>query len=109
MKMPEQEFYTKVDAKFNYFTKSNNIINMLKHIPNHLTIWLETNNIGLIIKLMKSKTLIEKLKEQGTKFLYEDIEIEPRIIESKMDEDDLMNEVNEIEAMRDRLNMYRDE
>ena len=54
---------------------------------------------------MKSKTLIQKLKEQGIKFVYKGIEIEPRKIKSKMNEDDLKIEVKEIEAKRDRLNM----
>ena len=58
---------------------------------------------------MKSKTLIENLKEQGTKFLHNGIEIEPRIIERKMDEDDFINEVKEIKAKRDRLNLDCDE
>ena len=105
LKMTEQEFYSKVDVKINYKIKSEDIICMFKQIPNHLAIRLETNRIKNIIELMKSKTLIEKLKEQGIKFLYKEIEIEPRIIESKIDEDDLKNEVNEIEAKRDRMGM----
>ena len=105
MKMPEQEFYSKVDAKINDKTKSKKIIKMLEHIPNRLTIRLEADKIEQIIELMKSKILIEKLRKQRTKFLYKDIEIEPRIIERKMDEDDLKNEVKEKEAKRDRLNM----
>ena len=110
MKMPELEFYSKVDAKIYDKTKdSEDIIKMLNKIPNHLIIRLEADYIEQIIDLMKSKTLIEKLKEQGIKFLYNGIEIEPRIIDSKMDEDDLKNEVEEIEAKRDRLNMDCDE
>ena len=57
---------------------------------------------------MKNKLLIEDLNEMGSKFLYYDIEIEPRIIESKQDEDDLKNEVKEIEEKRDRLDMDYD-
>ena len=105
MKMPELECYSKVDVKINDQIESADIICILEHIPNHLAIRLETNNIDETIKLMKSKTLIEKLQEQGIKFLYNGIEIEPRIIESKMDEDDLKNEVKEIKAKRDRLDM----
>ena len=105
MKMPEQEFYSKVDAKINNEIKLKDIIKMLNHIPKHISVRLEADNIDQIIKLMKSKTLIEKLKAQGNNFLYKGIEIEPRIIESKMDGDDLQNEVKEIEAKRDRLNM----
>ena len=105
MKMIEQEFYSKVDAKINSKIESEDIIEMLKHIPNHLAIRLEADHIEQIIKLMKSKTLIEKLKEQRTKFLYNGIEIEPRIIESKQDEDDFKNEVKEINAKRCRMNM----
>ena len=103
--MPKQKFYSKVDAKISYFTKSNNIISMLEHIPKHLELRLEADYIDQIIKLMISKTLIEKLIKQGTKFVCKGIEIEPRIIESKMDEDDLKKKVKEIEATRDRLNM----
>ena len=109
MKMPEQEFYSKVDAKINHQIKPEDIICMLEHIPNHLSIRLESDHIEQITELMKSKTLIEKLKEQGTKFLLEGIEIEPKIINSKMDEDDLENEVIEIASKRDRLNMDCDE
>ena len=105
VKMPKKEFYTKVDAKISYSTKLNNIINMLEHIPKHLELRFEADYIDQIIELMKSKTLIEKLKEQRTKFVYKGIEIEPRIIESKMDEDDLKKEITEIEAKRGRLRM----
>ena len=105
IKKPKQEFYPKVDMKINNKIKPADIICILEHILNHLAIRLETNNIDETIKLMKSKTIIEKLQEQGIKFLYNDIEIEPRIIESKMDEDDLKNEVKEIKAKRDRLDM----
>ena len=105
VKITEQEFYSKVDAKINDKTKSKKIIKMLEHIPNRLIIRLEADKIEQIIELMKSKILIEKLRKQRTKFLYKDIEIEPRIIERKMDEDDLKNEVKEKEAKRDRLNM----
>ena len=105
MKMTELDFYFKVDAKINNKIKPEDIIKMLKHIPKHLELRLEADYIEQIIKLMKNKTLIEKLKEKGTKFLLNGIEIEPRIIESKMDEEDLIMEVKEIEAKRDRLNM----
>ena len=109
LKMPEQEFYSKVDVKINYKIKSEDIIKMLEHIPNHLAIRLETNSIKKIIELMNFEIFIEKLQVQGTKFLHKSIEIEPRIIKSKIDEDDLKNEVKEIEAKRDRLNMDCDE
>ena len=106
MKKSKQEFYSKVDAKIYAKTKdSEDIIKMLEPIPNHLSMRLKVDNIDQIIELMKSKVLIEKLKEQGTNFLYKGIEIEPRIIENKMDEDDLKDEVKEIEAKRVRLNM----
>ena len=104
-KKPEKEFYSKVDAKINDKIESEDIIETLNHIPKHLTIRLETDSIYKIIKLMKSKNLIEKLKEQGTKFLHKGIEIKPRIIESKQDEDDLKKEGKKIEAKRNRLNM----
>ena len=106
LKMPKQEFYSKVDAKINAKTKdSDYIIKMLNKIPNHLELRLEADYIEQIIKLMRSKVLIEKMKEQGIKFLHKGIEKEPRIIESKMDEDDFKNELKEIEAKRDRLGM----
>ena len=105
MKMPKQEFYSKVDVKINNKIESEDIIKMLKYIPNHLELRLEADCIELIIKLAKSKTLIEMLKEQGTKFLLKGIEIEFRIIESKQDEDHLKNEVKEIEAKRCRMNI----
>ena len=105
MKMLELECYSKVDVKIDYRIESEDIICMLEHIPNHLAIRLEADYIVHIIKLMKSKTIIEKLKEQRIKFLYNSIEIEPRIIESKMDGDNLKNEVDEIKAKRDRLDM----
>ena len=105
VKITEKEFYSKVDAKINDKIKQEDIIKMLEHIPNHLELRLEAMSIEQIIEMMKSKTLIEKLKEQGTIFLHNSIEIEPRIIESKMDEDDFKNKVKEIKAMRDRLNM----
>ena len=104
-KKRKQTFYSKVDAKIHNRIKPENIICMLEHIPKHLVIRFEADRIKQIIELMRSKTLIEILKEQGTKFLQKGIKIEPRIIESKMDEVDLMNEVNEIEAKRDRLDM----
>ena len=74
LKMPEQEFYSKVDAKINYKIKSEDIIKMLEHIPNHLAIRLETNSIKKIIELMNFEILIEKLQVQGTKFLHKSIE-----------------------------------
>ena len=52
---------------------------------------------------MKCEIHIKKLKMLETKFLHQGIEIAPRIIKSKMDEDDLKNEVKEIKAKRDRL------
>ena len=88
MKMTEQVFYSKIDTKINYKIKPADIICILEHIPNNLAIRLETNSIYQIIKMMKSKTRIQKLKEQDTKFLLKGIEIEPRIIESKQDEED---------------------
>ena len=105
MKIPEQEYFSKVDAKINDKIKPENIICTLEHIPNHLSIRLEADYIEQVNELMKSKTLIDKLKEQRIKFLFKDIEIEPRTIESKQDEDDFKNEVKEKEAKRDRLNM----
>ena len=105
MKMPKQKYYSKVDAKINDKIKPENIICMLENIPNHLTIRFEADYIKQITELMKSKTLIEKLKEQRIKFLYNSIEIEPRIIKNKIDEEDLKNEVIEIKTKRDRLNM----
>ena len=105
MKMPEQEFYSKVDAKINDRIKSADIIEIFKHIPKHLSIRLEADYIEYIIKLMKSKIFIEKLRFAGIKFLYNSIEIEPRIIKSKQDEEDLIKEVKEKEAKRDRLNI----
>ena len=109
IKILKKEFYSKVDAKINDKIKPEDIIKKLEHIPKHLAIRLEADHIEQIIELMKCKTLIEKLKEQKTKFLHKGIEIEPRIIESKMDEDDLKNELKEIEAKRVRLNMDCDE
>ena len=108
MKIQEQEFYSKVDARIDYIVDSEDIIWMLENIPNHLSIRLEADYFDETIKLMKSKILIEKLREQVIKFLYKGIEIEPRIIESKMDEDDLKNEVKELKAKRCRLNTYCD-
>ena len=105
MKMPEQEFYSKVDAKIKGKINSEDIICKLKQIPNQLELRLEADYLEKILRLMRSKTLIEKLKEQGIKFLYNSIEIEPRVIESRMDEKDLRNEVKEIEAQRIILNM----
>ena len=105
MEMSWQECYSKVDVKINDEIKPENIICMLKHIPKHLSIRLEADHIEQIIELMKSITIIEKLRKQGTKFLYRDIEIEPRIIEDKIDEKDLKNEIKEIEAKRCRMNM----
>ena len=106
MIMPGQElYYSKVDVKINDKIKPEGIICMLNHIPDHLTIRLEVDSIDEIIEPMKSKILIERLKEQGIKFLYKGIEIEPRIIKSEQDEDDLKNELKEIETKRERLNM----
>ena len=105
IKKLKKEFYSKVDAKINDRIKPEEIICMFKHIPKHLDIRLEADNTKQIIELMKCKTLIEKLKIQRTKFLHKAIKISPRIIKSKMDEDDLKNEVKEKEAKRDRLNM----
>ena len=90
--MPEQEFYSKVNVRID-FIESENIIKMLKHIPNYLTIRLEADYIYKIIEPMKSKIIIEKLKKLGTKFLHKGIEIEPRIIKSKQDEDDFIDEI----------------
>ena len=109
LKIPKQEFYSKVNAKINAKTKdSEDIIKMLNKIPNYLELRLEADYIEQIIELMRSKVLIEKMKEHGIKFLYKGIEIEQRIFESKMDEDDFKNEVKEIEAKRDRLGMNCD-
>ena len=106
LKMSKQEFYSKLDAKIYAKTKdSESIIKMLNTIPSHLGLRLEADYIDQIIELMKSKILIEKLRETGIKFLYKGIEIEPRVIKSKIDEYDLKNEVKEKEAKRDRLNM----
>ena len=104
IKMPEQEFYSKVDAKIKGKINSEDIIRTLKNIPQHLELSLEADNIEKIFELMKCEILIEKLKAQGIKFLHKDIEIEPRIIKSKMIKKDLKIEVKEIEAKRNRLN-----
>ena len=104
IEIPEQEFYSKVDAKVNDKTILEDIIRMLKDIPQHLELRLEADNIDQIIELMKCEILIEKLKSQGIIFLHKDIEIEPRTIKSKIDEDDLKIKVKEIEAKRNRLN-----
>ena len=109
LKITEQEFYSKIDAKINDRIKSEDIIYMLEHIPNNLAIRLESNSIDQLIELMNWEILIEKLKVQGTKFLHKGIEIEPRIIKSKIDEDNLKNEVKEIEAKRVRLRVECDE
>ena len=105
MKMSKQEFYHEVDVKIYNEIKPRNIICKLKHIPKYLAIRFEADYIEQIIELMKSKTLFEKLKEKGAKFLHKGIEIEPRIIESKQNEVDLKNEVKEVKAKRDRMNM----
>ena len=109
IKMTDQEFYSKVDAKINDKTKCKKIIKLLNQIPDHLVLRLEADYIDQIIKLMKSKALIKKLKEQGTKFLYNGIEIEPRIIESKMDKDVFTDEIEKIDDKRDRLSFDCDE
>ena len=109
IKMPKLKFYSKLNVKIDDKIKSNNIIEMLEHIPSHLELRLETNNIDQIIELIRSKILIEMLNEQGIKFLYKGIEISPRIIENIIDEKDVKNEVKEIEAKRDRLNTDCDE
>ena len=103
MKILNQKYYSKIDVKINDKIKSEDIIKMLEHIPKHLELRLEADNIEEIIELMNSEILIRKLKEQRTKFLLKGIEIEPRIIKSKMDGDDLKSEVKEIETKRDRL------
>ena len=102
MKMRKLKFNSKVDAEIYDKIKPEDIIKMLEQIPNHLAIKLKGDNIDQIIELMKSKVLIKKLKKEGTKFFLKGIEIEPRIIESKMDGDDLKEE---IEAKRVRLYM----
>ena len=105
MKMPKQKYYSKVDAKINNEIMPENIIKKLEQIPKHLEVRLETNSINQITELMNSEILIEKLKEMGINFLHKGIEIEPRIIESKMDEDDLKNELKVKEAKRARLDI----
>ena len=105
IKILKQKYYYKVDAKINDIIKPKNIIKILNQIPKHFELRLEAGCFDEIFKLMISKTLIEKLIKQGTKFLYKGIEIEPRIIESKMDGDYLKNEVKEIKAKRGRLRM----
>ena len=109
MKIPEHEFYSKVDAEIIDEVKPKDIIKLLKNISSHLELRLEADNIEQIIRLMKIKIIIEKMKKQGIKFLHKGIEIKPRIIESKIDEEDFKNEVEEIEAKRGRLNMDCDE
>ena len=109
IKIPEHEFSSKVDSEINDEVKLKDIIKLLKNIPSHLELRLEADNIEQIIRLMKIKILIEKMKIQGIKFLHKGIEIQPRIIKSKMDEEDFKNDVKEIEAKRDRLNMDCDE
>ena len=104
-KMSEQEFDSKIDVKINDEVKPKDIIKMLNQFPKHLELRLEADNTDQMIKLMKCDILIGKLKEKGTKFVYKGIEIEPRIIKSKMDGKDLRNEVKEIKAKRFRLNM----
>ena len=104
-KMSEQEFDSKIDVKINDEVKPKDIVGMLNQFPKHLELRLEADNNDQMIKLMKCEILIEKLKEQRIKILHNSIEIEPRIIKSKMDEKDLRNEVKEIEAKRVRLNM----
>ena len=88
MEKLKQEFYSKVDVKINDKIKCMKIIKILNQVPKHLGLRLEADYLGEIIELMKSKILIEKLEEQKIKFVYKGIEIEPRIIKSKMDEDD---------------------
>ena len=105
MKMSELEICSKVYAKINDKIISNNIICMLENIPNNLSIRLEADYFDQIIELMKCEIHIKKLEEKRINFLYKGIEIEPRIIESKMDEDDFKNEIKEIEAKRVRLNL----
>ena len=104
-KMLELECYSKVYVKINNKIQPGNIVKILEHIPSNLAVRLEADNIDLIIKLMNSEILIEKLRKQGIKFLLKGIEIEPRIIESKMDEEDLKNEVTEIKAKKCRMIM----
>ena len=103
LKIPLQGFYSKVDVKINDWIKPEDIIKMLGYIPNYLSIRLEADNIDQIIKLMNCKILVEKLKEQGIKFIHKGIEIEPRIIEIKMNEM-IKNKVTEIETKRNMLN-----
>ena len=105
MIMTELECYSKVDVKINNEVKPKDIIKMLNQFPKHLELRLEADNTDQMIKLMKCDILIGKLKEKGTIFVYKGIEIEPRIIKSKMDGKDLRNEVKEIKAKRVRLNM----
>ena len=104
-KMSEQEFDSKIDVKINDEVKPKDIVKMLNQFPNHLELRLKADNTDQMIKLMKCEILIEKLKEKRTIFVYKGIEIEPRIIKSKMDGKDLRNEVKEIKAKRVRLNM----
>ena len=107
LKMPLREFYSKVDAKINDRITPEDIIKMLGYIPNYLSIRLEADSIDQIIKLMNWEILVEKMKEQGIKFIHKGIEIEPRIIEVKMNEM-IQNKVTEIKTKRDRLNTDND-
>ena len=106
--MPMQEFYSKVDVKILNRIQSEDIISILEYIPNHLVMRLEVDCIEQIIELMKCEMLIEKLKQQGTNFLYNDIEIEPKIIISKQDENNFEDEFKKREAKKNRLNMNCD-
>ena len=106
--MPMQEFCSKVDVKILNRIQSEDIISILEYIPNHLDIRLEVDCIEQIIELMKCEMLIEKLKQQGTNFLYNDIEIKPKIIISKQDENNFEDEFKKREAKKNRLNMNCD-
>ena len=105
MKIPKQEFCSKVDVKINDRIDLVDIFWMLIHIPNHLAIRLEADYFDKIIELMRSKILIVKMKEQWIKFLHKGIKIEPLIIYHKMKVDSLKNKVKEIEAKRCRMSM----
>ena len=86
-------FFSKIDINLSKKLTEKNVYEMLNRIPNHLIIRLILDDIKHVARFMKCKKIIKSMQEHWAKFLYNQIEIEPKRLNNKHDESKFINKV----------------
>ena len=101
-------YWNKADLIVKDKLESDCIVQMLECIPEHLVCRLEVNDSDQLLAYMKCQQLIDKMKETGITFLFNEIEIQPRKILNEQEEKDVIDKILMMENKR-TINMSKEQ